>query len=294
MSIRHEMTRAARRARDILPDPDRTADYVRSQLTDAGGFADKAGKADLYYTVFGLQAAAALDAELPFDRVREYLESFADGSGLDLVHLSCLARAWADLPGAAMSPAAATALREKLIAHRSEDGGFALIPGSAGSVYGCFIAVGGLQDLDTQPDALDRLETFLASLRTAGGGTVNETALPFPATPSTAAALTLQASLGFHAPQDSKDWLARQQDPCGGFHAVEGAPICDLLSTATAIHALALTGQPLAQNSERTLDFVLRLRGDDHGGFGASTLDATADVEYTAYALVALGHLTGE
>ncbi len=293
MSIRHEMTRAARRARDILPAPDRTADYVRSQLTDAGGFADKAGKADLYYTVFGLQCAVALDADLPFDRVREYLESFADGDGLDLVHLSCLARAWADLPAAEIPAATAAALREKLTARRSQDGGFALIPGGAGSVYGCFIAVGGLQDLGTQPDALDQLEAFLASLQTPGGGTVNEIALPFPATPSTAAALTLQASLGFHAPADSRRWLASQQDACGGFHAVEGAPICDLLSTATAIHALAATGEPLAQSAERTRDFVLRLRSDG-GGFGASTLDATPDVEYTAYALVALGHLAGE
>jgi hypothetical protein len=285
------MTLAARRAQPALPDARATAAYVRSQLTDTGGFANKAGKPDLYYTVFGLQSAIAVDAELPKDTVREYLESFGDGDGLDLVHLSCLARAWADLPGVEIPPANGEAIRDRLNAHRSEDGGFALVPGSPGSAYGCFVAVGGLQDLGAEIESADRIAAFLDTLRTPAGGYLNETALPFPATPSTAAALTLLTSLGFDVPAASARWLADQQDACGGFHAVEGAPICDLLSTATAVHALAVTGQSLRQAIEPAADFVLRLRNDG-GGFGASTLDATPDVEYTAYALVALGHLT--
>jgi hypothetical protein len=287
------MTLAARRAQPALPDARATADYVRSRLTDAGGFADKAGKPDLYYTVFGLQAASALAVDLPSDRIREYLESFTHGDRLDLVHLSCLARAWADLPETEIPSATAEALADKLNAHRSEDGGFALIPGAAGSAYGCFVAVGGLQDLGADIQAPERIAQFLASLQTPAGGYINETALPFPATPSTAAALTLLTSLGFDAPEESTRWLADQQDASGGFHAVEGAPICDLLSTATALHALAVTGARWRQSAEMARTFVLRL-GNDNGGFGASTLDTTPDVEYTAYALVALGHLAGK
>src|SRR5260370_25142905 len=73
-------------------------DYLRSQLTPAGGFADRAGNPDLYYTVFGLEGLIALRADLPANQVAAYLRTFDDGPNLDLVHLGCLARCWANLP----------------------------------------------------------------------------------------------------------------------------------------------------------------------------------------------------
>jgi hypothetical protein len=63
----------------------------------------------------------------------------------------------------------------------------------------------------------------------------------------------------------------------------------DLLSTATALHALALLGVPFEQR-ELCLDFVDTL-WTRSGGFYGYWGDDGLDCEYTFYALLALGHL---
>ena len=78
--------------------------------------------------------------------------------------------------------------------------------------------------------------------------------------------------------------------PDSGFYAVPGAPMPDLLSTATAIHALSVLGEPLDAIREPCLDFVRSLWSGD-GGFGGSWADPTPDCESTYYGLLALGHL---
>src|SRR5262245_7879007 len=70
--------------------------FLHSQLNPDGGFRDRSGKSDLYYTVFGLEGLIALRADPPAAAVR-YLESFGGGSDLDFVHLCCLIRCWANV-----------------------------------------------------------------------------------------------------------------------------------------------------------------------------------------------------
>ena len=55
---------------------------------------------------------------------------------------------------------------------------------------------------------------------------------------STAAALLVQ--LGASVPKGVGQFLLSQAHPKGGFLALPGAPIPDLLSTAVALHALVL------------------------------------------------------
>src|SRR5438309_6484236 len=79
---------------------DLVVSFLRSQQNADGGFKDRAGASDLYYTVFGLDGLITLAAELPktspaAERAQSYLRSFGDGADLDFVHLCCLARAWA-------------------------------------------------------------------------------------------------------------------------------------------------------------------------------------------------------
>jgi len=50
-------------------------DFVLSQLSDSGGFLDRGGDVDLYYTVFGVDCLLALQEELPRDRIDEHLSS---------------------------------------------------------------------------------------------------------------------------------------------------------------------------------------------------------------------------
>ena len=98
--------------------------FLRERVNPDGGFQDRAGASDLYYTVFGLDALIALQEELPVARTAAYLDGFGDGAGLDFVHLACLARGWA-----ALRRPPDRALVDRLLARieacRSDDGGYA-------------------------------------------------------------------------------------------------------------------------------------------------------------------------
>ena len=65
--------------------------FMRSQLVQPGGFADRRGQPDLYYTMFGLLFAAATEMPIDLNATERYLQSFAPQS-LDLVHLASLTR----------------------------------------------------------------------------------------------------------------------------------------------------------------------------------------------------------
>src|SRR5438270_3450662 len=97
------------------------AEFLRSQLNADGGFKDRAGDSDLYYTVFGLEGLSALRADLPVGTVTPYLKTFGDGEGLDFVHLCCLARCWANVRGGADDVPGDGILR-RLEAYRPRDG----------------------------------------------------------------------------------------------------------------------------------------------------------------------------
>src|SRR5690242_18348202 len=71
--------------------------FLRSRLNDDGGFQDRSGASDLYYTVFGLEGLIALGAELPGGAVSAWLHGFGLGENLDLLHLCCLIRCWANV-----------------------------------------------------------------------------------------------------------------------------------------------------------------------------------------------------
>ena len=112
------------------------------------------------------------------------------------------------------------------------------------------------------------------------------------ATNATAGAVTLIRHLGFPVNQNVGAWLLAQAHPQGGFLAVPGAPMPDLLSTATALHALAAMDFRLpSEIHERCLDFLESL-WDARGGFHGNWSDDFLDPEYTFYGLLALGHLS--
>lgn len=87
------------------------------------------------------------------------------------------------------------------------------------------------------------------------------------------------------------EWLLSRCRPEGGFFALPEAPMPDLLSTATALHALAGMQVPLENLKEPCLDFIDTL-WTNRGGFYGHCADDVVDCEYTYYALLALGHLS--
>lgn len=266
------MLQVARLAPNLLLEAaEPVGQFLREQFNTDGGARDRAGQSDLYYTVFALEGLIALRQDPPVDRVRPYLERFGDGEGLDFVHLSCLARCWAAIGRTGLSPEISGRL------------GLRILSGGTGSVYHQFLQFGALEDLGGQVDDRDAAAAVVRSHQSADGSFKGTT-------PTTAGAVTLLHHLGAEVPRSAVDWLLSRARPAGGFLAAPETPVPDLLSTATALHALAAAHATIGGLRDPMLDFVDTLWNGR--GFCGSWSDDVVDCEYTYYALLALGHLS--
>jgi prenyltransferase beta subunit len=287
------MLQVARLAPRLLGESaDLVASFLRSRLNEDGAFQDRAGRSDLYYTVFGLEGLIALRADLPSERVARYIRTFGDGEGLDFVHLTCLARGWAALPPPFTQECPRAVLAQRVEEHRSLDGGYDATPGAEqGTLYGCFLALGAYQDLGMSLPDPAAVVRCVQGLRAEDGGYANQHDMPLGLTPPTAAAVALLRQLEAPVPPNLAEWLLARCHPDGGFFATPLAPMPDLLSTATALHALAGMHADLEPIKEPCLDFLDTLWTNE-GGFHGNWSDDDLDCEYTYYGLLALGHLS--
>ncbi|MBL7646064.1 MAG: hypothetical protein JNK74_07750 [Candidatus Hydrogenedentes bacterium] len=286
------MLQVARLAPNLLGQASsRIVEFIQAHSNGDGGIADRAGKSDLYYTVFGLEGLVALRAPFDVENVRDYLGSFGDGTELDFVHAACLARCRASLPEASLAPEKARALAAHIESFRCADGGYGPNSGAAhGTVYHSFLALGAYEDLGMTAPDLPGLVRCVSGLRTSDGAYANEPELPMGTTPATAAAVTLLRKLGESVPPEAGQWLLDRAHSQGGFTAVRGIDLPDLLSTATALHALSGMHVPFDHIKESCLDFLDSLWTGK--AFCGSWADDAEDCEYTYYALLALGHLS--
>jgi len=263
--------------------------YVRGQLTAGGGFRGRSEASDLYYTVFGLACLAALGGTSPEVPMRQYLESLGGGDGLDFVHLASGARCWAALD----DPARGRLLLHRMEAYRATDGGYHHLQAHAarGTVYGGFLAFLAYEEVgDGMPEPATLLKS-IRLLRTPDGGYANAADVSLGTTTATAAALLLQHWIEGDAEEAAIRALQSCECGAGGYLAFTGAPGPDLLSTATALHALRQAGRVPA-SMEPHAGFVASLWADN-GGFRGHPADPTTDCEYTFYALLALGACVG-
>ena len=296
MSLRLEMLQVARVAPKALGE---SAELVRAfflrQFSEEGGGRDRDGRADLYYTIFALAGLQALQSDLSTlnSQLSTWLRRFNDGSGLDFVHLGALARCWAAAGFENMPAGLADSLLARIEAFRSRDGGYDSDADAAhGNAYGCFVALGAYQDLRCEMPEPLRMVQCLKFLETPDGAWANARGLATGSTNATAAAVAILHQLGMPMNAGVADWLLAREHPQGGFLAMPEAPIPDLLSTATALHALACLERELPSPvRERCLDFIDTL-WSAKGGFHGHWADDHLDAEYTFYGLLALGHLS--
>lgn len=294
MSLRLQLLQVARLAPRVLGDAaDLVRRFLQGQLDSAGAGLDRDGRPDLYYTIFALAGCQALDVPFPVERVERYLLDHGDGAGLDFVHLGALARCWAAI-GVERAPATLPeAILQRIEAFRKPDGGYEGNPDLPhGTAYGAFVALGAYQDLGRTPPRPLRVIQSFKRLEAGEGAWSNHPGAREGALNATAGACVLIRHLGFPVNPVVGDWILRQAHPQGGFIAVPGAPIPDLLSTATALHALASIERRISSElHERCLDFIDSLWTAE-GGFHGHWADDCLDVEYTFYGLLALGHLS--
>jgi prenyltransferase beta subunit len=291
MTIRLQMLEAASKSKTVLEDStELVRKFVEGKLNKDGGFSGRSKPSDLYYTVFGIQSLTALDAKFGPQNTLDYLKNF-NPSELDLVNLSCLARCRADL--------GCTDANDDIIDHlkkfQTPDGGYSLDGTGEGTVYGAFLAVGIFQDAAVTTPYPDKILQTVNKLKTDDGGYANEQALKMAIAPVTSAALMIRKFFDQPTDESAVDYLCSRLGPEGGFYAMEGAPIPDLLSTATTLHTLNIIGvanQRITANiKECCLDYIDSL-WSGKGGFCGSSADPELDCEYTFYGLLALGHLS--
>lgn len=296
MSIRLEMLQVARLAPNLLGESAAlVGQFIASQQNPDGGFQDRSGVSDLYYTVFALESALALRGPFEVEPVRAFLRGYGAGGQLDFVHLCALIRCWAAVlnhsPGYGPAPEVREGMGERLKMFRAADGGFHVLPGQPqGTCYGNFLGLAACQDLGVElPEPLGWIQSFKRLERPPAWA--NETGVPAPSTNATAAAITALSQLHLPINRDVGAWLLSQVHAQGGFRAAPGAPLPDLLSTATSLHALAALEVDFGGVKERCLDFIDSLWTNE-GGFHGHWSDEALDCEYTFYGLLALGHLS--
>jgi prenyltransferase beta subunit len=271
---------------------ERIESFLRENFHEDGGGIDRAGESDLYYTVFTLEGLVALQAELPVDNTVRYLSKFGDGADLDLVHLTCLARCWAAMPRDSVDAETKSLMARNLERFRSTDGGFHSEPGAEnGTAYHGFLGLGAYQDLGLECPNVAALADSVERLRSSDGAFAKIPGQTVGSTTVSAAAVTMLRQLGRSAPAEVGPWLLERVHPeGGGFLAAPQAPFPDLLSTATALHALSGMQVDFEAVREPCLDFLDSLwTGKAFCGHWA---DDVTDSEYTFYALLALGHLS--
>lgn len=292
----------AARSRDLLSPEGaaRVAAFILSARAANGLFCDRAGSPDCYYTVFGLDGLAALGAGLPQPRdLRPCLfaeEGVAAGDAFieQVSRIRCLYglnRLGDVQPGDAGWFARAVA---GVARYRSADGGYSQEHERAarGTVYAAYLAEQAHRDAGIAWPDPERVIAALDPLRTPDGGYTNHAGTACGTTTATAAAVVLLARYGTPGQaRSAADYLARQRHPGGGYRAAPTVPLPDLLSTATALYAESLCA-PLTERPpfRATAAYIEGLWNGD-GGFRSQTADPLSDVEYTFYALLALGAL---
>ena len=291
MSIRLEMIQVARLAPKVLGESaDLIEQFLKNARAEGGGFQDRSGLPDLYYTVFGVDGLLSLGVECdPVDWL-PFVTSHGAGEELDFVHLCCLIRC---LSAAQQVKELRGDLWRHLNRFRSQDGGFNPEPDAPyGTAYGAFLGIGAMQDLGMDLNQVQSdIQFSLNALQTSDGAWGNDRQQRVGATNATAAVMTTIRQWGGAVRSEAADWLVQRIHPMGGFMATPTAPIPDLLSTATALHALAGAERALnEEHRERCLDFIDSL-WTNQGAFHGHWHEDVLDTEYTFYGLLALGHL---
>ncbi len=262
--------------------------FAKDSLGPGGGFVNRNGVEDIYYTVFGLQLLSAFREPIPEITVK-YIDAFGNGSSLDFVHKSCLARCRRIINGPGDAPGMEIARGLSLF--QAANGLFSLSKEEEKNpVYATFMALLAMDDFKIRLQNGGKLKGALNKYRTADGAYANQADLDSGTATATAAAVIILWKTGVEIPGQPVSWLRERIEETGGYgvKAVKGAPVPDMLSTATTLFALAAarSNVPEAQ-LDRCAEFTEAL-WQDSGGFSGTLPDPVADTEYTYYALLSL------
>lgn len=242
--------------------------FVLAHQTDKGGFVDRAGNPDLYYTLFGTYLAEALALTEVLNKIKTYLTAIEEDQTLTGIHLNCAVIIHTKLFRSENLPKEIRKKTLKEITQKDEQQ----------QAYSSFIHLLTLYHLN-EYRAIYKLIKKIRSKE-------QDEVLPCSVT---AADLFLCALTRKPIDELRKQLLSFGR-PNGGFAALDSIKIPDLLSTGVALYALNYVKADLRLIKPECLSFVDSLYLD--GGFRAMEPDIETDIEYTFYGILALGSLT--
>jgi hypothetical protein len=241
--------------------------FVISQQTSEGGFSDRAGNCDLYYSLFGYFIAESLSVTEVNEKLKKYISTTVSAGNLTGVYRYCGAILYAKLVGL-------DEVTEKL---RKEIVTELLQPNIKQPEYSSFLAILALFYLEDYINVKRVVNRYKRSLNLKGH--------PCPVVAATAVMMGMAGNTQSVAIEALRSFYRGH----GGFAAVLRAPEEDLLSTGVALFALHFLDADIRLIKPDCLLFVDDLYLD--GGFRATSTDFITDVEYTFYGLLALGSM---
>ncbi|MBN1909806.1 MAG: beta-hydroxylase [Pirellulales bacterium] len=283
----------------------RHAAFLQKAQNEDGGFAGRQGPSDLYYTSFALRGLILLDAldEAAAARANGFLKMrlqrpLPSVEFLSLVFSNALLEGRFGLEAFGESGHDRTdAVTTMIDRYRRDDGGFAKTANSTtSSTYHSFLAVAAreLVGVPTSNVLRSVLIELIQSRRRSDGGFVEVPQVRQSGASPTGAAVGLLKLLGA-IDDEIRDaavgFLAGLQTPEGGFRAHGRIPFADLLSTFTALNALADLDALDVVDTRAARQYAQTLALPD-GGLLGGVWDDTPDVEYTFYGLGVLSLLT--
>jgi hypothetical protein len=242
--------------------------FIKQQQTSEGGFADRAGKCDLYYSLFGCYITEALDMHEAMPQLKEYIKNVVQNNNLKGVYLHTAAILYAKLFDTETFP---TVLKTKVhqdLLHTEYKQG----------TYSGFISMLTFYYLKDYY-GLYRVQKHLKSIGA-------RTEMPCSVS---AALLVLRECFGKPTQSLEKQLHSFRLDN-GSFKAITRAPAGDLLSTGVALYAFRFANSDIRIIAPGCLGYIDSLFSG--GGFCATVYDVQPDVEYTFYGLMALGSLS--
>lgn len=267
---------------------DHIAGFVNNSQNPDGGFRGRAQSSDLYYTLFAMESLSALNQNLCPEKIAGYLTRAQNPETLDFVHLSCLARCLEKLPRSLTGSGYPEKIMELMERHRYSNRGYRLsLDSNMDSIYASFLALITYTGAGRKISSPAGLIKCTENLRTPDQGYADQPGVASGTTTVTAAAVMLLFLLEQPVPPGAGDWIMSRFCPEGGFLANPGAPVPDLLSTATALLALRAMNYPLNNITQACLNFVENL-WTESGGFTGHAFDTYPDCEYTFYGLLSL------
>lgn len=233
--------------------------YIKGQQTTAGGFADRGGNCDLYYSLFGCYIAEALEIDEIKPALKVYVKNIIETENISGIYLKC-----------------ALILHIKLFGNRP-------LPSSLRKHETLTAQYSDFINLLAYYYSEDYFSLILVSqkfkkIRLSAG-------MPCSVV---AASLILQQS-GRNQGEESWKWMNGYYKN-GSFSAFSKTAHGDLLSTGVALYSLRFTNSDLSIIKPDCLTYIDSLYSE--GGFCATSFDTGTDVEYTFYGLLGLGSLT--